>query len=90
MDPIQQAENLPPVPEGRDHELHVRIPQPLTADAKAELRGNVHVHIDIPPEARRLMEDLHEDRAAIGIGCMVVIMLLATAVLKYFVDWRRR
>lgn len=66
--------------------LEKLIPQPLRAEAK----GDVTVHVDLPDEARALMRDLHRDRQGIAIGGCVLIALLGLATLKYFIDWRRK
>lgn len=60
------------------------IPQPL------KVEHDVHLQVELPNEARQLMADVHEDRAAIAFVVVVVVLLLAAAVVKYVADWRKK
>ena len=50
------------------------IPQPL--------KGEVTVKLILPDEALRLMNDLHQDRQGIAAGAGILIVCVATLVLK--------
>lgn len=50
------------------------IPEKLNAELK--------VNIQIPPEATRLMDDLHNDRQGIGIGGCVLVGCVVALTLR--------
>ena len=51
------------------------LPQPLKAE--------VTVNVNLPPEATNLMQDLHQDRAGIALGGVVLLVCVILATLKY-------
>lgn len=50
------------------------IPDPLNA--------NVKVQVQLPPEAQAILNDLHNDRQAIGVGGVIMIVLTAIMAIK--------
>lgn len=50
---------------------------------------SITLEIQLPVEARTLMQDLHNDRQALGIGGGIALALFALAVLRYVVNPRK-
>lgn len=52
------------------------IPDPVRAEVKVE--------VQLPPELRSLVNDLHNDRQAVGIGSVVIVGCTVLMTLRSF------
>lgn len=70
-------------------ELILHEPRPARPDDGILGKGIIKVQHELPPDVCQLCRDLHDDRAAIGTACMIVLALMIVCVLRYALDWRR-